>query len=104
MKLTLQRFEYELRNGSAGYWLIKQLPGVAVERQADGWVAYGANDYLKEYGEAPTKAWGENWQFDYSLLSKLDGILGKPHPTRGELLIKIEAALSQRPDNIGHAL
>lgn len=102
--LTLKRFEHASRQGSAGYWLVKELPGVAIEHQSDGWVAYGANDYLKEYGQAPEDAWGENWQFDYSLLRKLDGILGKPQPTRGQLILKMEAALKQTPGSIGEAL
>lgn len=100
MSLSLKRFE-DRSGESAGYWLVKQLPGVAIEKSPAGhWAVHMEGpDYYRDYGPSAEKAWGE-FKFDFELLAKLRPVTGKSYSTRGEALMAVEKAVAKTPKSL----
>ena len=96
MQLSLARWNDE-DGESAGYWLVRELPGFAIERLASGWSVICADDYLRHQGPDSVRVWGEGWQPSYGLFYLIPaGLLG-PHPTRSAALLALEGFVNRNP-------
>ena len=89
MELSLARWDDE-DGETAGYWLIRQLPGFVIEHFDSGWITTCSDDYIRGQGPSSDRVWGENWVPCYGLYTAIPAKDLGPHNTRGEALHAIE--------------
>lgn len=94
MQLSLARWEDD-HGDSAGYWIIRQLPGFVIERGAQGWKIFCGDDYIRHQWVDASRVWGEDWEPAYGLFAATPQKVLGPHPTRAAALASLEAHLSK---------
>lgn len=97
MQLSLARWDNEYGE-SAGYWLVRELPGFVLEFCFSEWhvsIPYPdgsalAGTYLES---SPNSVWGSGWAADQDLISSLSDVMNKSFPTRFAAFAALESAL-----------
>lgn len=102
MRFSLARWEDE-HGDSAGYWLVRGLPGFFLERDLDGswqlqcFTLPAESPFAGSVMQAPCDTWGVDWSPEYDLFAALPrGVVG-PHSTRASALFALESYLSPAP-------
>lgn len=94
MQLSLSRWNDE-DGETAGYWLIRQLPGFCVERSSEGWKIFCGDNYIRRQGPASDRIWGEEWEPSYALYATVPQQVLGPHRTRAAALARLERHLAR---------
>lgn len=76
---------------TAGYWLVRQLPGFCIERSRDGWKIFCGDDYIRNQGPDSDRVWGKGWEPSYGLYHLLPDRLLNHYPTRSVALFELES-------------
>lgn len=93
-RVSLARWEDD-RGDSTGWWLVRQIPGLAVTCNGTMWQLAAADDLFDHYPQAPRRLWGENfsarpgWQ-----LLQAHPQLRRDFRTRAEALLALENELA----------
>lgn len=103
MELSLARWDDE-DGETAGYWLIRQLPGFALEHFDNGWFTTCADDYIRGQGPSSDRVWGKDWIPSFRLYTSIPGKDLGPHKTRSEALHAIEKHVSQPAEPVISAI
>lgn len=101
MKLSLARWDY--KGSSAGWWMVRELPGVAIVCLSGSGYAYRAgaecwqvssdpDNFGDEFLEDAWRVWGDD--FEFTDLSRMEKRL---FPSRSSALLALEAAFSEAP-------
>ena len=98
MNLSLARWDDEYGE-SAGYWLVRELPGFVLEFCLSDWhvtVPYLDAQQLDGTAleDSPTKVWGDDWSARVDLLDSLGRVAHQAFPTRFAALSALESSLS----------
>lgn len=85
------------QGSSQGFWLIRELPGIYLQKKEDRWVVEQMNlTYMIANQGAKGQfahLWGEHWE-----VHKLSGFdLMPAFKSRGEALLYLEQAVSESP-------
>lgn len=93
MRLSLARFNDD-QGRSAGWWLVRQLPGTYLQRKEEGWLIeqMSLTFTITNQGRSSQFAhvWGEHWE-----VHSLPGYELMPYyGSRGEALMALETAVS----------
>lgn len=103
MQLSLARWEDD-HGDSAGYWLIREIPGFFLERSLEGKWELKLIRLPVEYPlastvmQAPCDTWGADWESDSQLYDQLPDQVKVAHASRAQVLMKLEAHLGQHQD------
>lgn len=94
MKLSLARWDY--KGSSRGWWLVRELPGVALVRisgaGSDCWQVSSEPDTFEDFFHDAYDLWGHGFQFtDLTCLEECS------FPTRSAALLALEAAFGDVP-------
>lgn len=109
MKLSLARWEDE-HGDSAGYWLIREIPGVYLEHKfLGGWEVQIITfpDDVALAGtvmQAPVDTWGYCWEPNTELYDSLPKAVRGPHASRSQALMKLEAHLAEGVESAAASL
>lgn len=105
MKLSLSRWEDE-HGDSAGYWLVRELPGFFLERSLEGSWQVQCLDFPVDAPlagtvmQAPCDLWGVDWSPRTDLYLTLpDGLVG-PFPSRVSALFALENHLTPASSSV----
>lgn len=100
MKLSMARWD-DAVGKSAGWWLIKELPGFMLVRiLGGGWIIHlGPEGYLNRGSDGARQLWGEDWKPRRDIWQQNQDLKHKEYPTRKAALLELEKRVGKPKQN-----
>lgn len=91
MQLSLARWNHP--GPTQGVWLVKQTPGVIIEKFRGQWIIRMVAHSNGKQGAWTDRNWGESWQLNPQAKAAKQ-VTQRPYPTRRAALDALQAALT----------